>query len=353
MRRLAVRQICIDCEGPLTKNDNALELSEHFIPQGGRFFSLISKYDDFLADIAKRKGYKAGTTLSLILPFLEAYGATNQEIREYSASHLLLIPGAKETLSRLNRKIPTFIISTSYQPYIEALCDFVGFPVKNTYSTWLDLDRHQISLKEARKLKVLLQQILKLPFIDLSGVRKKEDLSAVTKRTISRLDEVFQEEIPSLECSKVMKETRPMGGMEKAKAVVDSLKGREISQVMYVGDSITDVEALRLVNERGGVSISFNGNSYALKVAQIACISPHTIPLETMGEVFSVEGKEGTLELAKKWPQSLKGSLSQKLRAISPYPRVEILTNENLGRLIKESERMRKGVRGEAVGSLG
>jgi len=344
-----VRQICIDCEGPLTRNDNALEVSEYFIPQGGRFFSLISRYDDFLADVAKRKGYKAGTTLSLILPFLKAYGATNQGIKEYSASHLLLIPGAKETLSHLNQKMPTFIISTSYQPYIEALCDFVGFPVENTYSTFLDLDRYQISFEEIRRLKALLQEILKLPFIDLSGVRKKEDLLPLTRRTISRLEEVFQEEIPSLECGKIIKETNPIGGMEKAKAVVDSLKGREVSQVMYVGDSITDVEALRLVSEGGGISISFNGNSYALKAAQIACISPHTIPLEVLGEVFCEGGKEAVLKLAKKWPQSLK----EKLTPISPDPRVEILTHENLERLTKESEKMRKEVRGEAVGSLG
>ncbi|MCK4618189.1 hypothetical protein KAT45_04710 [Candidatus Aerophobetes bacterium] len=353
MRRWAVRQICIDCEGPLTRNDNALEVSEYFIPQGERFFSLISRYDDFLADVIKRKGYKAGTTLSLILPFLKAYGATNQGIREYSASHLLLIPGAKETLSHLNKKMPTFIISTSYQPYIEALCDFVGFPVENTYSTFLDLDRYQISFEETRKLKVLLQEILKLPLIDLSGVRKKEDLSPSTKRTIRRLEEVFQEEIPSLECGKIIKETRPIGGMEKAKAVVDSLKGREISQVMYVGDSITDVEVLRLVNEGGGISISFNGNSYALKVAQIACISPHTLPLEILGEVFCAEGKKGVLKVAKNWPQSLKEKLRKKLTPISPYPRVEILINENLERLTKESERIRRKVRGEAVGSLG
>ncbi|MFQ5835212.1 MAG: hypothetical protein ACE5HR_04745 [bacterium] len=348
-----MRQICIDCEGPLTKNDNALEISEYFIPEGERFFSLISKYDDFLADVAKRKGYKAGTTLSLILPFLKAYGATNQGIREYSASHLLLIPGAKESLSHLNRKMPTFIISTSYQPYIEALCDFVGFPVENTYSTFLDLDRYKISFEETRKLKALLQEILKLPFIDLSGVRKKEDLSPSTKRSIRRLEEIFQEEIPSMECGQIIKEVKPIGGMEKATAVVDSLKGGEISQVMYVGDSITDVEALRLVSEKGGISISFNGNSYALKEAQIACISPHTLPLEILGEVFSGEGKEGVLKVAKKWPQSLKEELRKKLGTISPSPRVEILTDDNLERLTKESEKMRKEVRGEAVGSLG
>ena len=63
-----------DCEGPISKNDNAFELTCHFIPDGDRFFTLISRYDDIQADIVKRPGYKPGDTLKLILPFLKAYG---------------------------------------------------------------------------------------------------------------------------------------------------------------------------------------------------------------------------------------------------------------------------------------
>ena len=47
----------LDCEGPLTKNDNALELSQHFIPDGERLFTQLSRYDDILAFMVKRKGY--------------------------------------------------------------------------------------------------------------------------------------------------------------------------------------------------------------------------------------------------------------------------------------------------------
>ena len=32
-----------DCEGPISKNDNALELTSHIIPDGDYFFTLISK----------------------------------------------------------------------------------------------------------------------------------------------------------------------------------------------------------------------------------------------------------------------------------------------------------------------
>ena len=43
-----------DCEGPLTLNDNAFELSEHFIENGGELFKTLSLYDDYLADIVKK-----------------------------------------------------------------------------------------------------------------------------------------------------------------------------------------------------------------------------------------------------------------------------------------------------------
>ena len=85
---MKMRQFNTDCEGPISKNDNAMELAASFIPDGGRFFSLVSKYDDFLADVEKRTGYKAGDTLKLILPFLKAHGVTNAEMVNYSRKKL-------------------------------------------------------------------------------------------------------------------------------------------------------------------------------------------------------------------------------------------------------------------------
>ena len=70
------RFFATDCEGPISKNDNAMELAGQFLPRGERFFSRVSKYDDFLADVEKRPGYRAGDTLKLILPFFKAFGVT-------------------------------------------------------------------------------------------------------------------------------------------------------------------------------------------------------------------------------------------------------------------------------------
>jgi len=100
-----MKQINLDCEGPITKNDNALEISHYFLPEGKKFFSLLSKYDDFLADIIKRKGYRAGTTLAFILPFLKAYGATNKVIKDYSRNHFL--PERKDAYFHYQYKLST------------------------------------------------------------------------------------------------------------------------------------------------------------------------------------------------------------------------------------------------------
>ncbi|MGC8850583.1 MAG: hypothetical protein ACP5QI_08950, partial [Candidatus Bathyarchaeia archaeon] len=118
-----VRVFVTDCEGPITLNDNAYELSSHFIPEGGEFFKRISRYDDVLADVIKRPGYKAGDTLKLILPFLKAYGASDKSLTDYSRSNVLLIPGASEALRHIMDIMPCYLISTSYRHYVEAVCE--------------------------------------------------------------------------------------------------------------------------------------------------------------------------------------------------------------------------------------
>jgi len=351
-----MRQVNLDCEGPVTKNDNALELCQYFIPEGERFFSLISKYDDFLADILRREGHKAGSTLKFILPFLKAYGATNEKVRQYSLHNILLVPGASKVLSSIRAKMPIFIISTSYRPYIEALCKLIDFPVENTYSTPLDLDKYKLPQDEIRRLRELARQILFLPQINLSGVKKKEDLPPEAQKSIQRLDEIFMGEISCMKCEKMLKEVDPLGGEEKVKAIVDSLErtgSKKLSEVMYVGDSITDVEALKLVKRKKGIAVSFNGNRYAINSAEVACISPHAFPLLILADIFCDRGRRGVLTTMEQWPAALDDNLRKQLLTIMPFPRLEIIQEDNRERLIQESEEMRVGTRGVRIGGLG
>lgn len=353
-----------DCEGPITKNDNAFELTKHFIPNGGYFFSLISKYDDVLVELYKRLEYKAGYTLKLITPFLKAYGATNEKIKEYSVQNILLIQGAKEMLRYVRTMIPSFIISTSYEQYISSLCAVTGFSYENVYCTTLDLDKHPISNKEIKELKALREEISAYPMIEISeGAKSIYDLSVKDRETVTKLDKIFWEKIQRMESRKILEEVKPMGGEEKAKAVLEITKKLRIrlKDVIFIGDSITDVQAFWLVREGGGLTISFNGNNYAIKCAEVAVISKNAIVTSILADVFFRFGKGYVMRLAEEWCISalerycVDKTLIENFINLFPdsLPKVELITSENMDRLVKESSFFRKTVRGEAIGRLG
>jgi len=351
-------QFITDCEGPISKNDNALELATNFLPEGEKFFTQLSRYDDFLA-LKGRKGYKAGDTLRLILPFLKAYGTTDKKIIEYSRRNILLMPGARDTLHFVRKRMPSFIVSTSYKPYILALCKAIDFPSENVYCTEVNIDKYNIPPVEVKKLKEFTREILSHPLIEFSEV---DNLNPQTKETIDRLEEIFWKELVSMESGKMVEEVNPIGGREKVNAIRDSLKkcNDSPSNVMYVGDSITDVEALSFVRESGGLTVSFNGNRYALEKAEIACISENTVTISILADAFLQGGKGGVVKLVENWGYDAirSGLVNKRLREriLSLYPEelplIEVVSKNNRDRLISQSERFRKSVRGEA-GSLG
>lgn len=352
-----------DCEGPISKNDNAYELTEHFVPDGAILFTVISKYDDVQADIVKRRRYKAGDTLRLILPFLKAYGVTNKKIEAFSAKNILLIPKAKDTLQFVKGIMSSFIVSTSYEQYMQALCSVVDFPSGNVYCTRLNIDKYKVSEKEIEKLKQLKEEIVAMPMIEIpENATSINDFSGKDKKTIRRLDEIFWKEISNMECGKMLEEVNPVGGFEKAKAVeeIATEAGVRFCDVMYVGDSITDVQPFHLVKENGGLTVSFNGNNYAVREAEIAVLSNNATVTAVLAEVFNHYGRKGVLELISAWSYSgLKKYCSPILQSqiLRPYPKtlpkVEIITSTNKEKLMKESTAFRKTVRGEAVGGLG
>jgi energy-converting hydrogenase A subunit R len=358
------RQFNTDCEGPISKNDNAMELAAAFIPDGQRFFSLVSKYDDFLADVEKRRGYKAGDTLKLILPFLKAHGMTNAEMVNYSRGNILLVQGAVETLRFVNGLMPSFIVSTSYEPYLHALCSLVGFPIDHVYCTKVNIDAYPLGKGEETRLKALASEIAGMRMINWGDeARGIEDLSPEDQGAVRRLHHIFWGEIAKMEVGRVFEEVNPVGGVEKANAILDSLRrtGSELVDVIYVGDSITDVQAFELVRDGGGVAVSFNGNGYAIRSADICCISKDSVVLSLLASSFRKGGRDGVLELAERWsrPYSEEREVEEEVRARlqsipdEDFPRVELIAQSNIGRLIEESEGFRKEVRGVEIGSLG
>ncbi len=352
----AVPQLNLDCEGPLTLNDNAFELCSTFIPQGDKFFALVSKYDDYLADIEKRPGYKAGDTLKLILPFLSAFEVTNEIVRKFSRKTIKTLPGAIELLQKVQELLPTFIISTSYCPYLEALCEISDFPMTNVFCTDVDFDRYKPTDAEKRFLRELAQEIANLPMIELPKDAKSiMDLSEESQRVIIRLEEIFWKIIPDFKTGRFLEEVNPIGGREKAKALHESLSitGLSADEIIYVGDSITDVEAFELVKEASGGAISFNGNWYALRAAEFYCLAPQAKVLACLARIFMEGGREALLHEAERLEFSDCKRLPQELSRWEEGMSFGLIEREDFEKLVEKSLAMRKKVRGEAIGALG
>jgi energy-converting hydrogenase A subunit R len=353
-----------DCEGPISKNDNAFEITASFVPDGDRLFTVISKYDDVLADVIRKPGYSAGGTLKLILPFLKAYGVTEQQIQEFSARNLVLIRESKQTLQHIRSIAEAFIVSTSYEQYIRALCQAIKFPFENTYCTKLNLDRYQLGQTDNERLREIAKEIATMHVIKIpESARTIHDFSLEDQKSIARLDEIFWGDLALNCCKGLFSGVIPIGGVQKAAAIEDAVKkiGVSLNDVMYVGDSITDIEAFKLVRKNGGLAVSFNGNKYAIENAEIAIISESSVPIAAIANIFIGNGKPQTLKLAKEWTrESLEGSImNRKLLAwfFGNYPRVapqvKIITAQTKDTLIEESGEFRKKIRGEAVGTLG
>ncbi len=354
-----------DCEGPISKNDNAFEITAHFVPNGDKIFTVISKYDDFLADVLNKPGYTAGSTLKLILPFLKSYEVTDAQMEEFSAQNLILIANSKHTLQHVRKLASAFIVSTSYEHYIKALCKGLEFPYENTYCTKIEIDEYTVTEQEKIRLKEITKEIAQMSMITIPTTAKTiEDFSSADKDKIERLDNIFWSEIADMNVGRIFSEVTTVGGSQKAASIEDALTKLNVplEASMYVGDSITDVEAFKLVRENGGLTVSFNGNSYAVRNAEISVLSENNLVTAVIADIFCKFGKPATLDLVKNWNVQSLGdnkvmnpSLLNRLFSLHPQtlPKVQIVTEENMETVTRNSSEFRKKVRGEAIGKLG
>jgi len=143
---------------------------------------------------------------------------------------------------------------------------------------------------------------------------------------------------------------RPIGGGQKLAALdeIVAAEGVEGAAVMYVGDSITDTPPLAAVKAWGGVSLSFNGNGYALAAAEFAAASPDAEVQAQLAQAFAAGGRDAVEATVRAWPKPRKDApLRGKARAT-----VGVVADER-EKLAEASAAARLSVRGERVARLG
>ena len=340
-----------DCEGPLTLNDNAFEMCAHFIEDGDELFKILSLYDDYLADVVKKEGYKVGNTLKFILPFFVLENLKNKDLIDFSKNNIYAIMDSKFLLTYLKDAMNSYIVSTSYGQYIEALSNYMEFPFENTYYTKVDIDNLSLNDEELSKVAVYKHQILNNP------------------KDYELFDEIFFKEIPKMAIYEKIKEINVVGGLGKKLAMDDIIErdNIDVNQMLYIGDSITDVEPLQFARKNNGISISFNGNEYPLKVAEIAIISPSAIATAVIANVYADNDKNKVLQFIEDYnsQNNLKKLFDGyeikeeiKLRFFEvfddgEYPIIKIINENNYDEILNESVYMRNNIRGEDIGGLG
>lgn len=339
-----------DCEGPLTLNDNAFELADNFIENGGDLFKILSLYDDYLVDVVKKPDYKAGNTLKLILPFFVVENLKNEDLIDFSRNNIYSVNDSKFLLEYLKGTMNTYIVSTSYGQYIEAVSNYMEVPFENTFYTNVNVDELELTDDEIEKIKEYKNSILENP----------DDYDL--------FDEIFFSEISEMGIYDKIREIEVVGGQGKKLAIDEIIKRDAINtnEILYIGDSITDVEPLDFARKNNGISISFNGNEYPLKVAEIAIVSPSAIATAVIADIYARHDKNNVLEFIDDYNSTenmeklfddcdIDDEIKKRFFSIftNNYPLIQIITDENYENILKESKKMRNDIRGQDIGGLG
>ena len=340
-----------DCEGPLTLNDNAFELATKFIEKGDELFKILSLYDDYLVDIVKKENYKAGNTLKLILPFFVCENLKNKDMVDFSQNNIYSVNDSKLLLKYLKNAMNTYIVSTSYGQYIEAVSNYMEGPFENTFYTNVDVDSLTLNDDEIKKINEFKKLILENP------------------NDYELFDDIFFTQISQMSIYEKIMEIEVVGGQGKKLAIDKIIErdGIDSDNMLYIGDSITDVEPLEFARANNGVSISFNGNEYPLKVAEIAIVSPSAIATAVIANIYAENDKGKVLKFIADYNDSndlkelfnqynIDLEIKEKFFDVfknENYPIIQLICDENYEEILKDSKYMRTNIRGEDIGGLG
>lgn len=290
--------------GFISANNNARRMCARLIRNGGHMFDVISRYDDIVTHYLRRESNHFGSTMKMILPFLNAFGATDHWAYGFSKEDLEIFPGADRAMRYAWSLLPAYISTCSYEHHMMAVCDAIGFPIGNVSCTQASFDALDVSRTEARELKNVADAISGMrlpdrPFSEKEGaLLEDEDVSV-----IEMLDSFFLERLPEMDLVESLKPLEVMGQNEKTYVLLEVRRRTDIefSDTVYVGGDSTDSQAMDLVRDNSGLSISFNGSERAVRSSNIAVTGNDATAVAVLTSEFYIEGIEAVFDLVDNW----------------------------------------------------
>lgn len=356
-----------DGEGPIVFKDLAADIMEKTVPG---LFPILSFYDDYLAEVGT-EGYQAGDTLALIAPHLLAHGVTDEDVAN-EAKDAKVCFGVEEHIAGLKRDGWTIrIISTAYSQLWELVGDHLGIPMQDIACTKLDLkslDDHFGNLKFF-KMEVLRWEN-ELPVIipmadkaagEVDGGRSVIEVFEDPKfePLKSTLNVFYWEKLRIMQNYRILNEVKVMGGRRKIEAAQKFANdlGINLSDVAYVGDSITDDALHARLSQEKGLPIAINGNNYALRNARVAVATKDMRDIRPVLDAWQSGGFEQVQKFVK-----LNSASSLRTREGTPiaenfsgahYDLVEPSDQVGFRRILDTHREYRRLVRGAATARLG
>lgn len=341
--------IICDVEGPCALNDNSEESMVALAESCGlrervgiEFYKRISVIDDIWGDyrkIEKDPTYSSGHTLKVVLPFYKAMGATVQWLYEFAKQSLRVMPNIDKVLVGLNEKYNVWLISTSYDFFIRAFCDKVGFAFSRTYCTRVDkFDEISISKTETELLLDFMKEVSQMPVIEYDG--KTGEVKKEHQVYYDRITNFIWETVYNLPVGEFLRQIHPVGQAQKLEAMKEVCQRFNVplEKTMYVGDSQTDVGCVRYLRTRG-LSLMFNGKGRVCSMADIMNIGENARAIEEVADLFAEKGRRAVID----YYRLARTGESGMLAAVTPG---------NIEFLEKLSVEKRKELRGVHIGEL-
>ncbi len=360
------KKICaFDLEGPISFVDFAADIGKLLNQRHdlglekydmGDFFFMISNYDDYIIDVpgVKEKlkilDYQPGDTLRIMAPLYVASYSDN-ELLNLAHNNLGLLPGCKELIKILQKEWDLYVISTSYSHFAHTITRVLNIPKDHVYCTDLNIDKLKNTVTNIKEsVNILVKEIFQ-KYLD-----ENKNLFYV----IDDLNNFFWKEEGS-DYIKIMNQVKVRGGKRKEAAIEDISKRTNvsISEMIAIGDSITDMNMLQRLKDEKGIAVSFNGNNFTITHSNIAVTTPNNLGLLPI-----FHNKDNIQQFVENWENEYKriqnnpkkigdGIVSNDCKNFfikyNFIPEIIDLTNKtekDLEVIIESQKRMRTSVRG-------
>ncbi len=347
-----------NCRGFITMNNYMRDLCARFIRNGAHFYDVLVRYDELIAHVLGREDAIAGNSLKWAVPFLKANGATNHLVNKFGREDMRLMPGAPEAIRYITSQMPSFITTSVFEHGMMDISAKLDAPICEVSCSKMELDSVQFSRTESRKLREMTEAIslLRIPTVEYE-LNVPMEVDEADVKIIRTLDDILQDRIAELNAMSLMESVVPVTSHKKAYQLLDIRRHTNIDleSTFYIGGDNTDFQAMDLVRDGGGVSVSFNGTDFVVRGSTIAILSKDSTVGAVFAEQFFSRGIESVLDLARNWSRKyLKEAkfpdrnLVDAMLAAHPrkLPEVYIVDRRNVDEIAKKSAAYRKRLLG-------